>query len=1494
MKLFCKYIKIFFAMLIFFILTEIFYVFCLPKVINESSLTERAALLFQEKSGMISDIENPEFKTYFDFSISLKADKAMIFNKNNKKVFGAENIFIRLQPFKIIFKELNIKELCSKKAEINISELDEKLLNKLIKRYETKFFNIRGDKAKIETDGYKIFYYDKSRKKELILEGQTFDIRPTGKGLSALTTDGVFKIGDKTAEFNINILSKFLFRKKFNFKDFSVTGKVTGFELSAFEPYLNCFGKFERASGKADIFFNSSFVDKRTNLSEINIKTTDISINGGDFEHQIKADGESKIKVKFKAFSKTFEVVELSADGEGFSVQGNGKIENYFSDKPYINISILLSPSKAEKILDLLPYGICSEINTIKKSGVEGDISTSIKVIGKFPDLKFFGTAKAENIAVLRGRTVPHKGNIKITFHEEEANIDIYVETPDKEKFFMKGSAQIFDKKPSIFDIKTTDKMSGKLACDILVPVSQIFNFEIGPVAFLDVEKGYGKAKLHINGTKKVAKLDGKIEIKSAKGRFNDINADLRTDLNLIFSGTDIFYKAEKATVNGYSAYFNGKTTTLGDVDLKFGIKTADTQAVLNILKTSPLLTETKDSINFVRRASGKVDISLNILGNIPVGQNKNLSREEIIENFKKLKTDGKISLKNNTLYLSEFNMPLSGINGITDFTEKSLNAKNLNAYLGNSPVKISINGEIPNNSEGIKAKIDIYGKSVILKDSLNFVLQSGFAEGFMFPKGLVDSLNGKHNLVLTVNALGNKIDIKSLNAKLDFIPTENNLRMVNVFNGNIAVENGNVFINKLEIGKNKSKLKVQGLIEDFYLLKPKYNLNLFGSNLSVNVITDIASSVPDNIGRIIRMCKNYYGFADLNLKITNNGADGHVNFRNFKFRHIKSDVPFNFSYLPIKITNNTITFDNISGITGNTVQSPIFLNAVIKNYMKIPYIKATVAMKPTSAFIERYLNTKLSHPLKVTGDISVNAEINGSFDSLLIEPVIKVNKESDIIYLSSNLGDTEFLRVLDGKIFIKTNKIIVPKMKYTKFQTTTENKTYPITVFEFGGEAVCQGKVYTPQNAFFRTNYNIPAKFLNFIFKKSLIKSGSVFCNLKYTNDFGKGLITGIVEATDIDIPLYNIKVNRGKVNLKNKTGYISADCNLGEIKCKIYSKIINSIKTPVIVQELKIKTGYANLENLLTELNKWSIDAYMNTALQSKVTMKISDFIIENGSIDAKQISYKNLPIKDFSANFSLDNNSLLKMTTNNFDITDGKVLGKISYDIRKGNTEAYLTMKNIDSNSTAEAFLGLNNQINGKLNGEAKISTKGFDDISRLKNLSGNISFSVADGNMPKLGSIEYLLRASNIIYSGLTTLSVNNLIELFKPFKQGSFTGINGELHIENGIINDIEIFSKGAGMSLYINGDYDIENSNANIKIFGKLGKNIDNMIGPVGNLSANTLLKFIPREKETNIYEQEIKKIPEINNNKDVKIFRATVEGDINSSNSASSFKWIE
>ena len=84
--------------------------------------------------------------------------------------------------------------------------------------------------------------------------------------------------------------------------------------------------------------------------------------------------------------------------------------------------------------------------------------------------------------------------------------------------------------------------------------------------------------------------------------------------------------------------------------------------------------------------------------------------------------------------------------------------------------------------------------------------------------------------------------------------------------------------------------------------------------------------------------------------------------------------------------------------------------------------------------------------------------------------------------------------------------------------------------------------------------------------------------------------------------------------------------------------------------------------------------------------------------------------------------------------------------------------------------------------------------------IKTISGSGGFKIHNGKMPKLGSMEYLLNAANLVKGGITGLSLNGLIDLITPLRTGEFESIVGTLDFKNGKINNLQIYSQGKNLN----------------------------------------------------------------------------------------------
>ena len=390
-----------------------------------------------------------------------------------------------------------------------------------------------------------------------------------------------------------------------------------------------------------------------------------------------------------------------------------------------------------------------------------------------------------------------------------------------------------------------------------------------------------------------------------------------------------------------------------------------------------------------------------------------------------------------------------------------------------------------------------------------------------------------------------------------------------------------------------------------------------------------------------------------------------------------------------------------------------------------------------------------------------------------------------------------------------------------------------------------------------------------------------------------------------NVDIPLYetrieNVKIDFGQkyIDTKAKIFYLNSDVD-------VVAKIRNTDLRKLYFENIEINSKKTDLNKLLHLLNELSYKnpiQIVNQNIKSVPSsapqqVNLKNIVIEKGVIKTENILYKNLPLSNFSSKLSFKNNNF-SLKDASIDVAGGKLTGNMGYNVDKALISVNAETKGVDANKIFEGFLDIKNQIYGELDGSINITTYGADDIERIKNLNGELTFSINDGKMPKLGSLEYLLRAGNLVKSGISGLTLNNVSGLLLPVKHGDFDMIKGDMKIKNGVIDDMKIYSKGKNLSILITGQYELETSKTDLYVLGKLSKNINTILGPVGNASLNSFFNLIPGVnldgiKDTETIKQ-INSIPELSLPTDkFRIFRAKVDGDIYSDSFVSTFEWV-
>ena len=127
-------------------------------------------------------------------------------------------------------------------------------------------------------------------------------------------------------------------------------------------------------------------------------------------------------------------------------------------------------------------------------------------------------------------------------------------------------------------------------------------------------------------------------------------------------------------------------------------------------------------------------------------------------------------------------------------------------------------------------------------------------------------------------------------------------------------------------------------------------------------------------------------------------------------------------------------------------------------------------------------------------------------------------------------------------------------------------------------------------------------------------------------------------------------------------------------------------------------------------------------------------------------------------------------------------------------------------------------------------------------------------------------------------------------------KGNFEKINGDVTVHNGVATDINVYSSGKELNMYLTGSYDFSTLVADMEVYGSLSKNFSTLLGLIGNASLNRLLNTIPGININEIKPESssnINKIPNFDINNTLRVFKAEILGDINGTNYVKSFKWI-
>ncbi len=1497
-----NFIKPFIKIFTVIAVIECIYLFLTPIAIEKVLCTNYIKNIVSKNTNAQIKYSKPKIKTHIIPSVSIEFNSFEIDDKNTASTFLiTQNPKIKILLLPLLLKRVNIKSFNADKIYINVEKNEDGSFNfeKLFPKKDKKLFKLKYNNINFNVVSLSVHEHDKKLDKINLLNAEPLKIKGNKKkNIIFIKTKGIVFSNNKS-EFDIDLKAKYpISFKDFNKDDLEGSCFIYNLDLKQFLPYLKN-QNIKKLEGFIDYIQLSSSKKEEQNNLVLNTKFNNVIFDKEGWKNYIIASGENNINSAISLKDNIINIKSFSYNADKINIKANGTIE--LDKKPKLDIQTEVIDSRAENIASILPPNLVPQYMTIEKVktyGVYGDLNAKVNIKGIVPQPDITGYVIAENVKVLdKSIHNLHKGTVKINFDKRILNMDILVNLFDNQKANIKGYVYMFRDGINNVTIKTTDNIDFPLAQKIVVPVSKVFNFQLGPIPEMNITSGKGIIDVNVQGSIDYVNLNGYSSFDKAQLTYNGLFGEVKNGKGrLDFKEDTVYFKSERAFVKNNPLSIDGKVRINKDLDFNISSSKAQAEDLLEIINKSDLLKDVKAGLKIITKASGLTKLTVNITAKIvpvPFGQPP-LPPEEAFED---MKVKGSLYLFSDDCFIEGFYTPISKIKGIVDFTETLVTINNLSAISGTSPIEIS--GKIINDLDTKIPFVDILvtSDSVNLKDTIKFLTKS-----YLYPKNYPDlsplyNIASKHDLYFKYTAKAIDFVTNKAYAVMNFIP-DNTQNPIKAKSGKIIMENANVKVENINADLFDSFLKINGEIKRVDTLNPIYNLDINTNKFNLANLDNAQeiTILPEQIKNILKQFHNYQGFADVNLKITKNIFSGKAELIKPQMEHCNSKTPLQFDDIDILFDNNKLILNNLSAKADDM---PVYGNFKISNLNKEPQIKGYLTSKITNNFIKNYLPKDYAQKIILEGDINFSADISGSINDINIKPKLTFYPDADITIDGSGLGEVTDKREFIGNIYLKDKKINIKKLDYVKYIATQNNTYYPLIFASLNGILnINKDNIIEPEEIYLKTNKNISAKVLNILLKSPVFQQGTLNCDLKYTFDklTKTAKLKGTMDCRNLDIPLFDTIIK----NIKLKTTSDDININIfgfiNESKITINSILANNLYEKPKVHALKIYADQIDNDKLLRSFSKAHNAMTNNNKIKNT---DLSALSIEKGYLEIKKIIIKSLEAENLTSDFSVDKDGIFKADDIKVQVGEGDIQGSILYNLTNSKFQGDFELKNVDANYVAETLFDGKNQIYGNASGKVILSSQGLTDKEIIQNLSGLVFFDISDGRMPKLGSLEYLLRASNIIKSGVTGFTLNSILELLNLVKTGYFSNISGSCKIDNGIANNIEIFSKGENLSLYIHGSYDIANTNADMEILGKLSRRISTIFGKIGNTSLNTFFKLIPGISMLDFgrkdFIEDVEKIPSFTNGDyESRIFQAIINGDINSSGYVQSFKWVK
>lgn len=1429
----------------------------------------------------------------------------------------AKNTALKINIFSLLTGKISIPELKADSVEINLSRLEDGSFD-IFKYFGRKksFFKINLAALHVDVPSYTVNINDTLLKSKFALHGYSF----IGRGLDInktflLNTEGAFSVsyksGERVSPYLINLdFSKDKKGLKINKQEIV----LSGFDTSFLKNYFDKFG-FDTFDAVLDIYSNPS--DDETFRLSVFCDKLNLAFDYKGERNTMVSNKPLVADIDFQFSDNDLILKNASFAGDGINILAAGKIKNFLKIKniePELNVK--LTDVELKKLVQILPDTLIPfqepYVKTLKLHNVNAIVNGSADVKFKnTEDFGVFGKLDFSDVYVVKRPLSAKTSFGSCEFKGRDVFINVYANAPNDAVLTVFGKSRMQKSPYGEFDIKSFGKLDLAFAHEILMPVQDILALKLGPLPFMTL-KGTGEIELHTKGTKEKSNLTGFFETNDAKVTLDGLNALLvNGNVKVLFDGSDIIFNGAKGLIDGAPVQIDGTADTGGNLNIDVNVSDISAKAAMKIAQTSSIVTDALDGGEFLKSfkpETGNLDFYLNISGNVPPDAVFGQQSDTVF-------AKGKIIFKGNSLTI-EPQIKGKNLKGVLTFED---NAEfNLTADIYDSPFKIT--GKVEQKGaqnkvlHGVPSSLSIRFVSDDIKSSSvgKFILENielFIPQNRMFVSNLAQIFNtNRFKMKADVSASGLvysdavELDLSGFDFS-GFVEGVNTSGSdFNFKGGNITLKGKNVKFDKLRATGSGIDFLMDGNIDKFASLKPFNNLKItFFESSFESYVSLIKKILPAKMQNIFNSFKDFKGTVSGFVKLYSDKIDGEFIPSSVSFFDSKSGNRIVLTDGRLKLKNEKTYFKAFNLLYGIL---PVYFDGFVQTDGDVnPEFNIFVSANLSEEASDKLINPYLQYPLLVSGEVTLKSRLQGRLNSYVSYLTLVADEGSDFSFMGLRLGDIDSKREISSKIRFNGSYADINYIRYFKYILSQSNKQTPYDLIRISGGVKLKDGGVLLNNLRVLTPNPAPVRFLNILFKKSIIKDGKFTSNLLLNGSPADIKAEGSINFSRVFVPLYNSFIDDIKIELNKNTGRASFILSVFDTVGEIVVDFENKMGLPVVINNFSAHSDSVSIENLmkaftlLADSASKASKASVSSSGQSQ-NITPSDIQINKGAVTVDKILFNGVEADNLKLNFSHSKDSSLKIDDTYVAIAGGLIKGSGNYKFDTKDIEVNADFINCDANELTKAFFNLGGEIYGNANGKFSLSMKDFTPSDYVKKINANAEFEILNGRLPKLGSIEYLLRASNFFKSGIFGLTLNNIIDLLTPYKHGDFNKISGNFKIADAKIKDLKIYSQGDNLSTYTYGSYDILSGISEIEILGKLSKKVSSLLGPVGNASVVSILNAVTRNKMDELMKSElmknIGKIPLIDlSNDDYRLFNVKLQGEVSKDDVVKSFSWL-